>query len=121
MNPEPGSREEAGGAEGEEPGRPWAYGIGILILGLFIATIGNAVVLVSEPGPFPRAIGATAYAAGVFVAGAGIHRLLWYRPSRLARWHRLLITGLVTIPAFALTGMVLSFMLLTVYLRFTPG
>lgn len=105
--------------ETEGPLRPWAAGIGLLLLGLFVAMAANVAGL-SAPGAGAgaRAAGAIGYAAGLLVCGAGLHRLLWYRPSPRPRWVRLLVTALVTPPVFAVSGLVLGVLMMMFQARF---
>jgi hypothetical protein len=118
MSVEPASRVAPARGAGEKPPRPWAYGIGLLILGLIIAAIGNAIGMHGPPGSQYRMVAAVIYPFGLLVSGTGMHRLIWWGPSRKPGWLRLLITAAATVPAFALAGILLSFMFLLAYLRF---
>lgn len=105
----------------EEPVRPWAAGIGLILLGLFVATVAN-VVGVSAPGASApvRVVGGLGYAAGIGLCGAGMHRLIWYRSTRRPRWFRLLVTVLVTPPVFAVTGIVVGTLMTLFQMRLLP-
>ncbi len=102
----------------ERPGRPWAEGFGLLVLGLAVSAIANALGLQGEPGPLLRTIGWAGYVLGLVVAGAGIHRILWVGPSQRKRWSRLLVTALVTLPAFFALALVLSLIFTIFQIRF---
>jgi hypothetical protein len=104
--------------ESDEPERPWAQGLGLLVLGLAISAIVNGFALQGEPGPVARTLAAIGYAAGVVVAGMGIHRLLWFRPSSRSRRAQLLITALVTPLAFAGGALFFSVLFTVLQLRF---
>ena len=104
----------------ERPARPWAAGIGLLLLGLFVSAISSTATWASAPGGATRALGWAGYAAGVVVAGVGVHRLLWFRPTRLGRGVRLLVTALVTPLAFAAGALFFSLIFTIIQLRFPP-
>jgi hypothetical protein len=105
--------------EATEPtGRPWAKGVGLLLLGLAVSAAANALGLQGETSLASRALGAAGYLAGLCVSGAGIHRILWIGPPGRRRWIRLLVTALVTVPAFVLTAIFLSVLLTVVHRRF---
>jgi hypothetical protein len=99
-------------------GRPWAQGIGLLLLGLAVSAFANGLVLAGAPGPALRALGITGYLGGVLVSGAGVHRLLWPEASQRSRAARLLVTALVTIPVFVGTAIFLSLLFTVLQLRF---
>lgn len=103
----------------DRPQRPWAQGIGLLILGLFISAAANGVTLYGGSGPALRAAAVLGYGLGVLVAGIGIHRLLWIGSSRRRRWERLLITGIVTIPAFLGAAILFSIVFTILQIRFS--
>ena len=103
----------------EPAGRPWAKGIGFLLLGLAVSATSNALALQGETAAALRALGAVGYLGGVVVAGAGIHRILWVGPPARGRFGRLVITALVTVPAFILTAIVLSVILTVTQRRFS--
>ncbi len=88
--------------------RPWAQGIGLLVLGLVVSAIANVAGNQGDPGSLARALGFVGYAGGLVIAGAGVHRVLWFGPSARSRPGRIFITVLVTIPTFILTALVLS-------------
>jgi hypothetical protein len=103
-----------------EPGaRPWTKGVGFLLLGLAVSAAANALGLHGETGLALRAFGTVGYAAGLLVAGAGVHRILWVGPPARGRWLRLVVTALVTLPAFVVTAIVLSVILTVVQRRFS--
>jgi hypothetical protein len=104
--------------ESDEPERPWAQGLGLLVLGLAISAIVNGFALQGEPGPVARTLAAIGYAAGVVIAGLGIHRLLWFRPSRRSRGTQLLVTALVTPLAFAGGALFFTLLFTILQLRF---
>lgn len=98
--------------------RAWTEGIGLVVLGLVVSAVASGVALQGEPGPLVAAAGWAGYLGGVAVAGAGVHRILWTRPSTRSRPARLAITALVTIPVFALAALLLSVLLTILQLRF---
>jgi drug/metabolite transporter (DMT)-like permease len=98
--------------------RAWTEGIGLLVLGLVVSGVASGVALQGDPGALLAAAGWTGYAAGVAVAGAGVHRILWARGSARGRPARLAITALVTVPVFALAALLLSVLLTVLQLRF---
>lgn len=102
----------------EEPGRPWAFGMGIVVLGLMTSIIANAFAIQHKGDPDTRNVTNAFYALGLLVSGLGVHKLLWFGPSRRPAWLRLLITAVVTVPAFALLGILLSFLFLMMFYRF---
>ena len=108
--------EQTEGREGS--GRPWPQGIGLGLLGLFISALANVLLLNAESGPALRALGVLGYGGGLFVCGSGIHRLLWVGPSQRSRWVRVLVTALVTPPAFAAAGIVLGLLMSVFQIRF---
>lgn len=88
--------------------RPWAQGIGLLVLGLVVSAIANVSGHYGDPGSLLRTLGFVGYAGGLVIAGAGIHRILWVGPTARSRPARIFVTVLVTIPAFVVTALVLS-------------
>jgi hypothetical protein len=100
-------------AEGQ--GRPWGYGLGLLVLGLFVSSVGNAIAMHDAE---LRLVGNAVYPVGLLVAGWGVHRLIWVGPSTRPAWQRVLVTALATLPAFALMGTLLSFAILLGWARF---
>jgi uncharacterized BrkB/YihY/UPF0761 family membrane protein len=115
MSESPSPRAPQVAPPGERPERPWGYGIGILVLGLFVSSVGNAVAM---HDPQLQAVGNAVYPLGLLVAGWGVHRLIWVGPSTRPAWQRVLVTALVTLPAFALAGTLLSFAILLGWARF---
>lgn len=104
--------------ETEAPSRPWAAGIGIVLLGLLVASVANVAALsAAGSGAAVRIAGALGYGAGLVVAGAGVHRLLWYAARPRPRWVRLLGTALVTPPVFAVAGVVVGVFLTLLHAR----
>lgn len=101
----------------ERQHRPWAPGIGLFLLGLAVSASASVLGLQGEAAPASRALGTAGYVGGVVLAGAGIHRILWVGPTRRPRATRLLVTALVTIPAFVATALLLSLLLTVVQLR----
>jgi hypothetical protein len=91
----------------DEPHRPWAQGIGLLLLGLAVSAFANGLALSGDTGPVLRTVGTAGYLLGLVVAGAGIHRLLWFGRTGLT-FGRLAVTALVTVPAFVGTALLLS-------------
>jgi hypothetical protein len=102
----------------EGGGRPWAMGGGIVLLGLMTSIIANAWGVQHGDDPGLRPWTNTFYAVGLVISGWGVHRLLWFRPSPRPAWLRALITAVVTVPVFALVGLVLSFLFLMMFYRF---
>jgi len=102
----------------EKPERPWAFGGGIVLLGLMTSIIANAVSIQDKGNPSTRAITLVFYGAGVLISGAGMYRLLWFAPSRRPAWLRVLLTAVLTVPVFALLGVLLSFLFLMMFYRF---
>jgi hypothetical protein len=101
----------------DRPGRPWAQGIGLLLLGLALAAVANAIAMQGEPGLAQRAVSWGGSLCGLLVSGAGVHRLLWTgAPGR--RGLRLLVTALVTLPVYAGTALFLSLLFTIVQMRF---
>ncbi len=90
--------------------RPWGMGLCLLALGLVVSGVANGPGLYGDPGPLLRAVGSAGFIAGLLLAGAGIHRILWVGPSRRSRLVRVLITALVTFPAFVGVGLLLAFL-----------
>lgn len=103
--------------EAARPARPWAQGIGLLLLGLAVAAVSNALAMQGTPGAALRTASLAGWLAGVAVSGAGVHRVLWVRPSA-RRAARLAVTALVTVVAFAGTAIFLSLLFTIVQLRF---
>jgi hypothetical protein len=103
---------------GERRERAWTEGIGLVVLGLVVSGAASGVALQGSPGPLVAAAGWAGYAGGVAVAGAGVHRILWSRPSARSRPARLAITALVTVPVFALAALLLSVVMTILQLRF---
>jgi hypothetical protein len=116
MDPSVEASREPGAAG--EPGRPWAQGIGLLLLGLVVAALANVLALGGDHGPAVRTLGVLGYGGGLTVSGAGVHRLLWVGSPRRARWVRLLVTAFVTPPVFAATGVLLGLLMTVFQLRF---
>ncbi|HET8538570.1 MAG TPA: hypothetical protein VFL83_01730 [Anaeromyxobacter sp.] len=110
--------EERDRVEAEPPGRPWAAGVGLLLLGLAVSAGANALAMQGGGGPIAGTLGAVGYALGLVVSGNGVHRVLWARSARGARWTRILLTALVTIPVFAAAAIVLSLVLTITHMRF---
>ena len=102
----------------EEGGRPWAMGGGIVLLGLMTSIIANAWGVQHKEDLSLRPYTNAFYALGLLVSGWGVHRLLWFQPSRKPSWLRILITAVVTIPVFAAVGLLLSFLFLMMFYRF---
>ena len=102
----------------ETPERPWAFGGGMVLLGLMTSIIANAVSIQDKDNPTTRAITLVVYGAGLLISGAGMYRLLWFAPSRRPMWLRILITAVLTAPVFALLGVFLSFLFLMMFYRF---
>jgi hypothetical protein len=98
-------------------GRRWGFGIALLALGLAIAGIANAPGLQGDPGATLRAVGSAGYVAGVIVAGFGIHRMLWSRASTRPPAVRLLVTAIVTFPAFLAAGILVGIVMTLVQAR----
>lgn len=107
-----------GPATTEAPGRPWAAGAGLGVLGLFVAAVGNGFALHGTAGALGRGLGLTAWAAGVGIVGAGVHRLLWARGSPRPPAVRLVVTALVTPVAFAGGALFFSVLFSILQLRF---
>jgi drug/metabolite transporter (DMT)-like permease len=105
--------------EVERPGRPWAEGVGLVLLGLGVSAVANVLAMTAATGAAVRALGVLGYLAGVGIVGTGVHRVLWARSPRTGR-ARFVVTALVTLPVFAATALVLSFLLTIVQLRM-PG
>jgi hypothetical protein len=98
--------------------RPWAQGIGLLVLGLVVTAIANVWGQHGDPGSVQRTLGFVGYAGGLVIAGAGVHRVLWVGPTARSRPARIFITVLVTIPTFVLTALVLSVIMSVFQRRF---
>lgn len=109
--PDPGAQE--GGR-----GRPWAMGMGLVLLGLMVAMISNAYGVQNERDPSIRPFTNGFYALGLLLSGWGVHKLLWFRPSSRPAFLRVLLTAVITIPVFALLGILLSFIFLMMFYRF---
>ena len=105
----------------ERPGRPWAESIGLLVLGLAVSAGANVLGNQGDPGSGLRFAGFLGYAGGLVIAGAGVHRVLWFGPTARSRPARIFITVLVTIPAFILTALVLSVVMTVFQRRFMFG
>lgn len=101
-------------------GRPWAQGIGLLVLGLAISAIASSVGLGGGATPALAALGVMGYLAGLVVAGSGVHRILWFGPARRARATRLVVTAVVTVPAFFGAALLLSVFMSVFQRRFIP-
>ena len=102
----------------EKPERPWAFGGGMVLLGLMTSIIANAVSIQDKDNPDTRAITLVVYGAGLLISGAGVYRLLWFAPTRRPVWLRVLLAAVVTAPVFALLGVLLSFLFLMMFYRF---
>jgi hypothetical protein len=100
-----------------EPGRRWGSGIALLALGLVVAGIASAPGLQGDPGATLRAVGSVGYVVGVVVSGFGIHRMLWSPRSTRPRGVRLLVTALVTFPAFVVAGILLGTLMTLIQMR----
>lgn len=103
----------------EAPGRPWAATIGLVMLGVVVAGIANVSGQYGEPGSAQRFLGFLGYAGGLFVAGIGVHRFLWFRPTARSRPARVFLTVLATLPTFVLAALFLSVFLTVFQRRFT--
>jgi hypothetical protein len=103
----------------EQPGRPWALGMLLLLVGLVVSAVANGGALQGEPGPALRAVGWGGYALGFAIAGAGIHRLLWFGPSRRSFAFRLVLTAIVTVPAFLAAAIFFSVVFTVLQIRFS--
>lgn len=102
--------------------RPWAQGIGLLVLGLVVSAFANVSGLHGEPGSALRTLGFLGYVAGLVIAGAGVHRVLWVVPTARSRPARIFITVLVTLPTFVVVALVLSVVMSIFQRRFMyPG
>jgi len=99
--------------------RPWAKGIGLLLLGLAVSAVANLLGQQGEPGGPIRALGFLGYSGGLVIAGSGIHRILWAGPTARSRQARLFITVIVTIPAFVAMAILLSVILTITQQRFS--
>jgi hypothetical protein len=115
---DPGPGATPTGGDPGTPGRPWSFGGGLVLLGLLIAIIGNAVGIQHKADPNYGPLTQAVYAFGVLVSATGVHRLLWFRPSARPLWLRVLVTAVVTVPVFALVGLALSFLILMLFYRF---
>lgn len=105
----------------EAPHRPWAVGIGLILVGLVVATVSNVTGLSAPGGGAPvRAAGGLGYAAGIVICGAGLHRLIWFRPTPRPRWLRVLVTAVVTPPVFAISGVVVGTLMTLLQARLRP-
>jgi len=100
--------------EDGQPGRPWAYGIGLVLLGVLVASGANALRMMWGH----VALGAALYLTGLAVAGYGVHLLAWFRPSRRPLWQRILATAALTVPAFVVGGILLGVVFLIAYARY---
>jgi hypothetical protein len=100
-----------------QPGRRWGTGIALLALGLAIAGIASAPGLQGDPGATLRAVGSVGYVVGVIVSGFGVHRLLWSPRSTRPRGVRLLVTAVVTFPAFVAAGILLGTLMTLIQMR----
>lgn len=118
MDPTEQPREPGAAEQPERRGRPWAAGIGFLLLGLAVSAGANALALQGETSPLLRALGAAGYALGLLVAGSGVHRVVWAHPSARSPWVKVLLTALVTLPAFVAVAIVLSLLLTITQMRF---
>ncbi len=78
----------------------------------------NALGLQGEAGGVVRMLGAAGYVLGLGVAGSGVHRILWFGRRARPRWARLLVTAVVTLPAFVVVAVVLSLLFTITQLRF---
>lgn len=106
-------------SDGMEPrGRPWSMGLGIVFLGLMISMVSNAYGVQHDGDPTIRPLVNGGYALGLVVSGWGVHKLLWFRPSTRPAWVRVAVSAAVTIPTFALAGILLSFVFLMMFYRF---
>lgn len=99
------------------PGRRWAPAIAIFLLGLAIAGIANAPGLQGDPGPTLRVVGSVGWGVGLLVSGLGIHRMLWSPRSPRTPAVRILVTAIVTFPAFLAAGILLSLLMTLVQMR----
>jgi uncharacterized BrkB/YihY/UPF0761 family membrane protein len=102
----------------EQPERPWAFGGGMVLLGLMTSIIANAVSIQDKENQTTRTITLAVYGLGLLISGAGMYRLLWFAPSSRPMWLRILITAVLTAPVFALLGVILSFLFLMMFYRF---
>jgi hypothetical protein len=101
--------------------RPWAQGIGLLVLGLVVSAVSNVAGQHGDPGGALRAAGFVGYVGGLVIAGAGVHRVLWVGPTARSRPGRIFITVLVTLPTFVVAALLLSLILSVFQRRFTFG
>jgi hypothetical protein len=104
--------------EATDVGRPWAQGVGLLVLGLVLSGISNGVAQHAGPMSAARVLGTVGYVAGIVVAGAGVHRVLWSGKSPRPRWARVILTGLVTLPVFAAAAVLLGLLMMMFQARF---
>ena len=100
------------------PERPWAFGGGMVLLGLMTSIIANAVSIQDKENQTTRTITLAVYGLGLLISGGGMYRLLWFAPSSRPMWLRILITAVLTAPVFALLGVILSFLFLMMFYRF---
>jgi hypothetical protein len=99
------------------PGRRWGPAFALFLLGLVIAGIANAPGLQGDPGATLRAVGSVGYVVGVIVSGLGMHRMLWSPRSPRPRGVRVLVTALVTFPAFVAAGIVVGTLMTLIQAR----
>lgn len=104
--------------EGERPGRPWAAGVGLLLLGLAVSAASNALAMEGKAYPLVQALGVAGYLLGLGVSGAGVHRVLWAFPTPKPIWARVLLTAVVTLPTFVAAAILLSVLLTVTQVRF---
>jgi hypothetical protein len=105
-------------AQAGGPSRPWSMGMGLVLLGLMVAMISNAYAIQNKQDPSIRPYTNTFYALGLLVSGWGVHKLLWFRPSTRPAFLRVLLTAVVTVPVFVLSGILISFIFLMMFYRF---
>lgn len=97
--------------------RPWAAGIGFVLIGLAVTAAANTLAL-GDPRPVLQAFGAVGYALGLVAAGSGVHRVLWAHPTRRPGWARILISAAVTVPVFIAGALAIGLILTITHLRF---
>ncbi len=85
--------------------RPWRSGLLLVALGVLIAAGGLALSAAigrwmgaegAAPGIIGRAAGYPLGLIGFAVALEGVHRMLWWGPSRVPRWWRFALSVLAT-------------------------
>jgi cytochrome b561 len=100
-----------------QPGRRWGPAIALFVLGLAVAGVTNAPGLQGDPGPTLRAVGSVGWVAGLIVSGLGVHRMLWRPRSPRPPAVRILVTAIVSLPAFVAAGILLSVLMTLIQLR----